>query len=164
MIKPLWNDKNISKYLDGKAANLEKLVIKHFVEVGKAFMLSARNPHTYRNITGGLESSIAFVVIQDGRIVHEDFKLAVSGYNRIVGIAKARAFINTLRSEIPARGVSLIVVAGAEYAAYVEARGHDVITGSSLGAKKHLRQAVEDIKRNAMTDTSINYRDSRNGY
>lgn len=148
-ITPLFKHVDLTKYIQINASKIENLAIKHFISVGKQFVNLARSPHAYQNYTGNLESSIACEVRRNGAVVYADYKKAGSGSDRATGVRKAKAFIEQLAEEMP-NGIALIVVAGMEYAAYVEARQKDVITGSSLIAKKLLKQAIDDIRQTAL--------------
>lgn len=86
----------------------------------------AKKYHGYEDQTGNLTSSIGYAIIFDGSIdkasmMHED----------------AAKLVEELAREYP-KGMILVVVAGMEYAAAVESKGYDVITGSSMYADTEL--------------------------
>jgi hypothetical protein len=110
----------------------------------------AKGISTYKDQTGNLRSSIGYVIMQDGKEIVNNFEVmpgpvgsGTEGANiglQIAGEA-ARSF--------PASLVA-VVVAGMYYAVYVEAKGLDVLTGSSseLGEtfREYLEAAVSELK------------------
>lgn len=97
---------------------------------------------SFKDWTGNLRSSIGFVVSNNGRILHKDFEPSAKGTDKKIGMRKGLEFAKSL---VPLHGISLIVVAGENYAAYVESKGYDVITGSSTNATRSLKQAMRAI-------------------
>lgn len=144
-LTPKFSQEDIHRYLDIHRQRLERLIIDNLTMIGLNFVTRARDIQTYRNITGNLRSSIGFIVMRNGATVTENFEPAPGGTDKMTGISKGKNFANTIKSGFTG-GYTLIVVAGMQYAALVEARGKDVITGSSLEAKKELRAAIREIK------------------
>jgi hypothetical protein len=71
--------------------------------------------------------------------------MQISGFEAVKptgekGSQEGRSYVQSLASQFP-DGVTLIIVAGMNYAAYVERRGIGGMTGGELFA----RQAVEDL-------------------
>jgi hypothetical protein len=95
----------------------------------------------YLNQTGNLRNSIGYFILKDGVIIEDH------------GDNKARIIAEEVASS---SGISLIVVAGMDYAAAVEAKGYNVITSSKLFAEtevaKQLQKLVREIKKNEITD------------
>lgn len=91
--------------------------------------------------TGNLRNSIGYMILHDGRKVKEDFKAVVSSGTE--GVGKARAFAEEIASKYPS-GIVLIIVAGMEYAAYVEnVKSRTVLAGGEQLAKKLVKE-LED--------------------
>jgi len=99
--------------------------------VGIESVKFAKKNHTYQDQSGNLTSSIGYAVIVDGEIKKESYK-AKTGAKW-----EARNVIIDLAAEYDV-GMVLVVVAGMEYAAAVESKGYDVITGSSMFADSEL--------------------------
>ena len=87
----------------------------------------AREHVSYTDRTGNLRNSIGYVVVQNGRIVTEDFSIG-SGHGEAK--TQARAYALEVARNLPANKTYLVWVAGMEYAKYVEAKGFDVLEGS----------------------------------
>jgi len=89
----------------------------------------AKQTNTYKDRTGNLRSSIGYVLYHNGKEISRQFEIVKDGGD---GIRKGSALAREVASEY-GKGFVAVVVAGMNYAAYVEAKGKDVITGSSLG-------------------------------
>lgn len=79
----------------------------------------------YLDQTGNLRNSIGYFIAKDGEIIKGN------------GSAESKSFASSLIRQYNS-GFSLIVVAGMEYAIYVEAKGYNVISSSELFAKNKL--------------------------
>lgn len=89
----------------------------------------ARLVNTYQDQTGNLRSSIGYVIYKDGMRVHESFEAHPHDDNGEAGVKQAKDLCASLATDYAGRTVA-IVVAGMDYAVYVESRGLDVVTGS----------------------------------
>ena len=98
----------------------------------------------FNDQTGNLRSSIGFILLYDGEIVHEDFELSPRGTEKAEGLRVGREKAMEIAKENP-EGWAIITVAGMEYASWVEAKGYDVITGSTLGAQAKLEKAAQNV-------------------
>lgn len=91
----------------------------------------------YKVQTGNLTSSVGYIVTDNGKNVNESSFDAVEGENGSVGYEgseKGRLYARQLVSEYPT-GYNLIMVAGMDYASYVqELRGRDVLASATLVA------------------------------
>jgi hypothetical protein len=98
--------------------------------------------------TGNLRSSIGFVIAEDGKVVHEGgFDTVLDGAE---GSEKGRAFARSLPDLVEGfrKGMVLIVVAGMEYAAYVEAmENKDVLASSKLYANRVMRELLDKMNK-----------------
>ena len=89
---------------------------------------------SWNNRTWNLRSSIGFLLVFNGKIVEEYFP-ALSGGAEGSQIGKAYAEeIALLVNE--GEGVQMVIVAGMEYAVFVEGNGIDVLTHASKGFPK----------------------------
>ncbi|WP_144009342.1 hypothetical protein [Pedobacter nyackensis] len=87
----------------------------------------AANP--YNNITYNLVSSVGFAIAKNGVIVESYFPLEATG---VEGKAKGEALAETTAINLAGRNdIVLILAAGEDYASYVQAKGKDVVNGSS---------------------------------
>ena len=93
--------------------------VKMLQYVGETFVTDARNQKTFKDQTGNLRSSIGYCILRDGVIIEQDIK----------GSAEGEAAAVKAVQDIPQKpGIRLVVVAGMEYASYVESLGLNVIT------------------------------------
>jgi len=103
----------------------------------------AKNNHGYDDQSGNLTSSIGYAIIVDGNVKSSKFTgetvtSDIDGGNKKTkrmktsreGKAYGRIAVQEIAGEFPT-GMVLVVVAGMEYAAAVESKGYDVISGSS---------------------------------
>lgn len=108
--------------------------------VGENYMELAQANATFMNHTFNLRSSIGFAVIEDGAIVSEVFKVISTGSD---GAEAGRIVVSQVVSSMDMKeGFGLIVVAGESYAAAVEAKGRDVISGSGNFIEDMLKAAL----------------------
>lgn len=127
-IKALFTSLQVGKVLDTFVEKQTDRRIEALIYQGNEFVRKARTNDTYKDRSGNLRSSIGFIVVKDGKILHSDFELSEKGEDRDTGLAVGTAFAmkNVKKGEI-----ALIGVAGMEYAFHVEKNGRDVITGSA---------------------------------
>lgn len=90
----------------------------------------ARMVNTYTDQTGNLRSSIGYSVYKDGMLVTEGYEAHPKREDGKDGVSSARLFTEEIHRNYEGRTCA-IIVAGMDYAVYVESRGFDVITGSA---------------------------------
>lgn len=133
-ITPQFTMPQMDAYIKEEFEKMVKQVINRLVTIGKKFVKDARANGEYNNHTYNLRSSIAFAVLYNGNVVKEDYKQVGNG---IEGVQKVKDLINSLVPKYSG-GFVLLVVTGEDYAASVESRGKDVLTGSSYDAINEL--------------------------
>ena len=101
----------------------------------------ARLLNTYKDQTHRLRSTIGYKIYQDGQEVASNFQ-STGGEKGDEGVQIGQQRAAEAAAGIP--GIVAVVVAGADYASYVEAKGFDVLTGSAL----QLQQLFEAELRN----------------
>lgn len=131
--------KEIEDALRKKLADELNAAVDRLYEVGLSAVNTIRQNHAYKDQTGNLTSSVGCAVVVNGEIMQ------ISGFEAVKptgekGSQEGRSYVQSLASQFP-DGVTLIIVAGMNYAAYVERRGIGGMTGGELFA----RQAVEDL-------------------
>lgn len=160
-IKPKFNKDDITKILLDRKGIIESVILQRLTFIGEKAVKHARANGEYKDQTANLRSSIGYVVLKDGKEVSQNFarsgelkRTLKSGKNkgkvRITvgsanGLDKAREVIDEIKANYP-KGYVLLIVAGMEYAAAVEAKGYDVITTAAMQAVVDLRKAVKEIK------------------
>lgn len=140
-IIPQFKMSDIEKYLNAEIKKQEKAIQNRMIKAGKIFVNNARINGGYQNQTHNLVSSIAFVVLKEGEIIHEDYKQIGPGSE---GVNTAKRIIEEQSANF-SRGYALVCVAGMDYAAHVESKGKDVISGSSTMIQKDLKSAFKQV-------------------
>lgn len=97
--------------------------------LGENLVKYAKDQHNYIDQTGNLTNSIGYVVVHNGTLVYSG-GLDQPGEGADLGLKVAIK----MASRVP-NSFSLIIVAGMNYAAYVEAKGYNVILPAELKAK-----------------------------
>lgn len=110
-----------------------KLLLQEFGEKLVAF---AKDTHTYTDRTGNLTNSISYAIVRHKEILY---------YNEVQREeANAAALKVAMKmAESLSDAYSLIVVAGMNYAAFVESRGYNVILPAELKAKQEFTNKVK---------------------
>lgn len=132
----------IDVYIDKGIDKALQVIINTFLNVGESCITEARDNGSYMDQTGNLRSSIGYVVVVDGQIVRKNVVNLVK--NGTEGTKEAESFLERLASE-HSNGICLIVVAGMNYASYVEGRGYNVLTSAELLAERLVPQLLEQI-------------------
>lgn len=105
-----------------------KTATQKFIEVGERCITEARDNGSYTDRTGNLRNSVGYMVLLDG------IEQSQSNINKL-----NRKQFDTIKAKYP-KGLVLIVVAGMNYAAYVEAKGYNVLSSAELMAENILKQ------------------------
>lgn len=136
-------DLNVSQYLSEKAERFREACLNNLMYVGEQAVNEARQRGRYKDQTGNLRSSIGYCVLEDGKVIKESsFEVFKQGAQ---GSQKGREFLHRLISE-NSSGLVLIVVAGMEYAAYVEAKNLNVLDSAEQLAERMLPQLMKSLK------------------
>lgn len=120
--------KDIEKEIDKFFEKTEKAIFTIDQVTGEKFVANARQTDTYKDQTGNLRNSIGYMAKSPGQMsesANSDAKQAIS------------------EVEIPDHG--LVMVAGMNYAAAVEAKGYDVISNSIEKAKVDHKKLIEQM-------------------
>lgn len=145
-LKPKFTSADISKMMEQKRGFIKDAILSRLSFVGEEFVKMAREKTRdqggFGDVTGNLRSSIGYVVLNNGEVAKQGFEIAAGGIN---GYEMAKQHTKALAMESQT-GYALIVVAGMDYAAHVEHKGRDVITGSSLTAEALLKDALKKIE------------------
>lgn len=134
---------DIKKLLEQKQRQVEQAFFMALKRVGEEFVSNARQMGAYKDDTGNLRSSIHYLIIKNGQVLYDT---SPSGSGE--GAKKAARMIARLTGRLSAKHPNafiLIGVAGMEYAAAVESKGFDVITGAGQIAAESLRKALQRI-------------------
>lgn len=137
---------------------IERQIIEMLHHVGETAVKHAKliDPvRGFRDQTANLRSSIGYAVFKDGRNI-----TAAQGFRQVKGGAEGAAKGQALADSIGAKfkGYTLVVVAGMNYAVYVE-RGHklpngamtrprDVLTSAERIAIQQTNRELQDMLKN----------------
>lgn len=147
-IVPKFTQADIKRVIAEHMQRLEDAVISRFQRIGEQFVTNARNKTKeqggFGDISGNLRSSIGYLIIRNGK------QLTGSGFESIaggsVGSETGKKVIEEIAAKYPT-GICLLVVAGMDYAAAVEAKSKDLLSGSSLIAITALKEAMQQISK-----------------
>lgn len=143
-IKMTTTKGEIDAFLRSELERIHELTVRMLCFLGEKCVVEARSNGQYVDQTGNLRSSIGYVVVYNGQIIDvSDFNPVKQGAD---GAKEGRALAEKLARNYK-RGYALIVVAGMNYAAYVEAmEGKVVLTSAELFAKAELPAMVKKLK------------------
>lgn len=113
-------------------------MIEMLTYAGEQLLTIARTDHGYMNQTGNLTSSMGYIVTINGRIVRKN-GFTPNKSTSTVGAQEGSAYAESLASQFRS-GYALIVVAGMNYASYVE-NGHTARNGRFIGGRPVLATA-----------------------
>lgn len=136
----------IQSYIKSSIERIDKVVIRNLQRLGEEAVIYARNrtgAESWYDQTGNLRSSIGYVIAKDGGIVRR------GGFSQILegteGPTEGKQFAKEMAKAYPGKYV-LIVVAGMNYASYVEEmENKDVLASSSLFVERELPKMIKRI-------------------
>lgn len=117
--------RNMRRIIKKRLDPIERKATEALSFVGEEFVAKAKIKGNYRDRTGNLRSSIGYIVQKDGEIEKEAFD-----GEKEDGVKEGQNFAHKLSPQWP-NGHILIGVAGMKYAASVEHKNYDVISGSA---------------------------------
>lgn len=127
---------------------VEMLTVRALSYLGELCVIEARNrPQeiSWYDRSGNLRSSIGYAIIHNGKILeYSDFTQVQQGNE---GVRKGKALIEELSKKF-ANGYALVVVAGMNYAEFVEAmENKNVLASAELFARKELPGMMSKLKK-----------------
>lgn len=107
----------------------------------------SNKPHqpNYIDDTGYLRSSIGYAIYNNGICITQNYEPGTNGEGAAGGMEAAKRTANQVAAEYTT-GIVAVVVCGADYAAAVESRGYDVLTGSTKEMQKIFKRHMESVK------------------
>ena len=142
-IVPRFTASDVHQAIAERMERIEKAIIFRLNYLGEQCVTRAREEGSYINRTGNLRNSVGYIVVANGTIVNSNFTSTSSGgedgvqAGRSVAEEYARSFTT---------GYALIVVAGMNYAVYVESKNYDVLTTAELFAREELPKILTQLK------------------
>ena len=151
-IKMTTKMSEVNAYLKKEAERIHQLTIRALSYLGEQCVSLARNraPElSWIDRSGNLRSSIGYIITHRGKIVkYSDFQQVKQGSE---GAKTGKDFAAQIAKQYSAEYV-LVVVAGMNYAEYVEAKDNkDVLATPELFAKKELPKMLEKLKKQVMS-------------
>lgn len=128
--------------LKGLKQQVPELVIQAVETACIQVVIKARMLNTYLDHTHKLRSSIGYVIYYNGKEARSNFE-STGGDKGDEGVRVAQNKAAEYASHYD--GIVAVIVAGAEYASYVEANGYDVITGPALELQKLFNDELRNL-------------------
>ena len=129
----------VTAKVDAFQKRIEAATVFLLKELGESLVKYAKEQHNYTDQSGNLTNSIGYAVVQENTPVYYGGFLQ-PGDGMEAGLKIAMKMAATIPNSF-----SLIVVAGMNYAAYVEAKGYNVILPAELKAKKDFPAAMNKL-------------------
>lgn len=136
----LVND-GVSGFQKAIMVKLDEAIKTKFKYLGEELVKYAKDNHNYTDQTGNLTNSIGYAVVHNNEIVYSIVDSG-SGVADDSALQAAKEMAQTIYGN---NGYSLIIVAGMNYAAYVEAKGYNVILPAELKAKKDFINEIAKV-------------------
>lgn len=147
-LTPAFTEADLQKQMDEIISRIVRVTKNELNQLGLEMLRNARMKTAaqggFNDQTGNLRSSIGFILMYDGEVLHDDFQASAKGTDRATGVQKAKDTAEEIAAEKP-EGWAIILVAAMEYATWVEAKNKDVITGSTLNANTKLQTALNNV-------------------
>lgn len=144
-IKPNFTKDDVRKRFDAFLNEIEKKQIARLQRLGEMCLVEARTNKGYMMQTGALLSSTGYEVFVDGVAIHSQFDAASGAESNAAetGIKSGQSIAESIGKGT--KGIALVVVAGMNYAAYVEARGYNVLSSAEHLAERELPRMLEKL-------------------
>ena len=144
-IKANFTKEDVKKRFDSFLDEIERKQISRLQRLGEMWLIEARSNKGYMMQTGALLSSTGYEVFVDGVAVHQQFDAASGAESEAAakGIKEGQRIAERIGKET--KGVALVVVAGMNYAAYVEAKGYNVLSSAEHLAERELPRMLDKL-------------------
>ena len=144
-IKPNFTKDDVRKRFDAFLNEIEKKQIARLQRLGEMCLVEARTNKGYMMQTGALLSSTGYEVFIDGVAIHSQFDAASGAESNAAetGIKSGQSIAETIGKGT--KGIALVVIAGMNYAAYVEAKGYNVLSSAEHLAERELPRMLEKL-------------------
>ena len=144
-IKPNFTKDDVRKRFDAFLNEIEKKQIARLQRLGEMCLVEARTNKGYMMQTGALLSSTGYEVFVDGVAIHSQFDAASGAESNAAetGIKSGQSIAESIGKGT--KGIALVVLAGMNYAAYVEAKGYNVLSSAEHLAERELPRMLEKL-------------------
>lgn len=135
--------KAIQKHITDEIARQKQRFITQLFVVGEKCVNDARLNGSYTDRTRNLRGSTGYVIVDNGTI------LTVGGFQQlgegVDGPKEGRNYATELAGQIGSNSIALIVVAGMNYAYYVEKRGYNVLQSAEILAERLINELYQKM-------------------
>lgn len=136
-------------FINEQVERTTNALVYNLCSIGERVLNAARSTNSYKDQTGNLRSSLGYVVAIDGKVVQmSDFapsdKKTEKTPDKVTGQREGKAYAQQLLDKFPT-GIVLLVVAGMNYAAYVSAKGYDVLDSAELLAGQLIPEMLKQL-------------------
>lgn len=150
-----WDNPQELDWVIAKAqAEYDRKAIKWLCVLGERVVKYARENGSYTDQTANLRNSIGYIVIQSNKVIYDSFVGSTTPRNDPRGEANAERahqiglnYAKEVGATFGGYKTYLVWVAGMEYARYVEAKGYNVIQGSSDWVEANAQKLMDEFKR-----------------
>lgn len=144
------SDREIAQWIDDFIDDTMMETVTIVSKIGDDALAISREEHLYNTQTGNLQSSCGFTVTLDGMaLTQTPFTPKTDGAvnpDGNTGSREGKAYMEQCLQQKLDKGISLIMVAGMDYAGKVEDRGGDVLKS----AEAHIRKEFDKLCRGAI--------------
>lgn len=138
---PRFTQADVHAQIQKKLELIEAAIIRRLQYLGEQCVNKAREEGSYQDQTSNLRNSIGYVIIRNGAIVD-------SSLGRFAPGNIGQRVVYEHKSKYPT-GWVLIVVAGMNYASYVEARHNKVVLSTAeLLAESEMPRMIKELRTN----------------
>lgn len=143
-IKQITPMSDIEEFIAKHIERNENMIIDNLAYVGKECVNNAKTNPGYTDQTGALRSSIGFMVLKNGSVIHQGgFEMVKEGAEK--GVIEGKKFAAELIAR-NSQGLVLVLVAGMNYAVRVETElSRNVIMSGELLAEKLIPQMMKQL-------------------
>lgn len=127
---------------------LHEEILAELAYLGEESVVMMREQHAgdWTDRTGNLRSSTGYAIYNYGKkLIESSFSTVKNGSK---GSAKGKKFVDELAAKY-ANTYTLVLLAGMDYAEFVEARGYDVVSGAALAARQKIDQRINKAVKRA---------------
>lgn len=145
---------NFQNWLQDKIDAKMQAVLIGLEDIGNNCLREMRDPEKrgYKDQTNNLRSSTGFVIVYNGQIVKSSGFAPTSSTNASgvttqgdEGTKEGEALAKEVASTEAMEGLALILVAGMNYAVYVERMGLNVLDSAKLFASAEVKELINDL-------------------
>ena len=145
-LTPRISKEEVRKDFMRRVQAVESAIIFNLKYLGEACINEARVSGDYTDQTGNLRSSVGYIIVSNGTVVYSGGFGGNYGKGGSEGEPTGRSYAMSKASKYR-KGYALIVVAGMEYAAKVEATGRNVLSTAKIYAEKEMAKIMRELKR-----------------